>query len=121
SIILYFLELFIYIHNIYSFPTRRSSDLLNYTPNEIARSFYKSETKSVALIVPTIHNPFFSELAFYIERELSKDGYHLYIGNSLNDSVNEREYLKMLKEQREDGRSVGSHNIEMEEYDRRSR
>lgn len=93
-------------------------DELNYTPNEIARSFYKSETKSVALIVPTIHNPFFSELAFYIERELSKDGYHLYIGNSLNDSVNEREYLKMLKEQRVDGMIVGSHNIEMEEYDK---
>lgn len=93
-------------------------DELNYTPNEIARSFYKSETKSVALIIPTIQNPFFSELAFHIERELSKTGYHLYIGNSLNDSVNEREYLKMLKEQRVDGMIVGSHNIEMEEYDK---
>lgn len=93
-------------------------DELNYTPNEIARSFYKSETKSVALIIPTIRNPFFSELAFYIEKELSKDGYHLYIGNSLNDRVNEREYLKMLKEQRVDGMIVASHNIEMEEYDK---
>lgn len=32
---------------------------LNYTPNEIARSFYKRETKTVALIVPTVNNPFF--------------------------------------------------------------
>ncbi len=90
---------------------------LNYTPNEIARSFYKNETKSIALIIPTIKNPFFSELAFHIERELSKDGYHLYIGNSLNDEVNEREYLKMLKEKRVDGMIVGSHNIDLEEYD----
>src|SRR5690625_2483864 len=90
---------------------------LDYTPNEIARSFYKNETKSIALIIPTIKNTFFSELAFYIERELAQDGYHLYIGNSLNDEVNEREYLKMLKEKRVDGMIVGSHNINLEEYD----
>ena len=107
-----------YISNDLRTKVMEAIDELNYTPNEIARSFYKSETKSIALVIPTIHNPFFSELAFYIEKELSKDGYHLYIGNSLNDSVNEREYLKMLKEQRVDGMIVGSHNIDMEEYDK---
>lgn len=91
---------------------------LDYTPNEIARSFYKNETKSIALIVPTIENPFFAELTFWIERELSKSGYHLFVGSSLNDSSNEKEYLKMLKEQRVDGIIVGSHNMGIEEYDK---
>lgn len=90
---------------------------LNYTPNEIARSFYKKETRSIALIIPTIQNPFFSELAFHIERELTKHNYHLYIGNSMNDVANEKEYLKLLKEQRVDGMIVGSHNADVEEYD----
>lgn len=89
---------------------------LNYTPNEIARSFYKRETKTVALIVPTVNNPFFSELAFHIERALTSYGYHLYLGNSMNDVENEKEYLKLLKEQRVDGMIVGSHNINIEEY-----
>lgn len=91
-------------------------DELDYTPNEIARSFFKNETKSIAFIVPTIDNPFFSELTFWIERELSKVGYHLFVGNSLNDSSNEKEYLKMLKEQRVDGIIVGSHNMDIEDY-----
>lgn len=89
---------------------------LDYTPNEIARSFFKSETKAIALIVPTVENPFFSELVFWIERELSKLGYHLFVGNSLNNPVNEKEYLTMLKEQRVDGIIVGSHNMNIAEY-----
>lgn len=89
---------------------------LDYTPNEIARSFFKNETKAIALIVPTVENPYFGELTFWIEHELSKLGYHLFVGNSLNNPVNEREYLTMLKEQRVDGMIVGSHNMDIEEY-----
>src|SRR5699024_5880378 len=91
---------------------------LNYTPNEIARSFFKNETRSIALIVPTINNPFFSELAFYIERELANFNYHLFVGNSLNNSMNEKEYLQMLDEKRVDGIIVGSHNMGIDEYDK---
>lgn len=94
----------------------KAIDDLDYTPNAIARSFFRSETKSIAFIVPTIANPFFSELAFWIEKELAKHGYHLFIGNSLNDPITEKEYLKMLKEGRIDGLIVGSHNMNIEEY-----
>lgn len=90
---------------------------LNYTPNEIARSFFKSETRSIALIVPTSVHPFFSELTFHIENELSELGYHLYICNSLDDPNKEKEYLKMLSEKRVDGIIVGSHNMDIQEYD----
>lgn len=90
---------------------------LDYTPNAIARSFFKNETQSIAFIVPTVANPFFSELTFWIEKELAKFGYHLFVGNSMNDPVIEKEYLKMLKEERIDGIIVGSHNMNIEEYD----
>lgn len=92
-------------------------DDLNYTPNEIARSFFKNETKAVALIIPTNLNPFFSELTFYVEKELASLGYHLYVCNSLNDPNKEKEYLKMLNEQKVDGIIVGSHNMDIKEYD----
>lgn len=105
-----------YLSNELRDKVMKAVEELNYTPNEIARSFYKNKTNSIALIIPTIENPFFSELTFWVERELSKVGYHLFIGNSLNDSTNEKEYLKMLKEQRVDGVIVGSHNMDIDEY-----
>lgn len=91
---------------------------LNYTPNEIARSFYKNETKAIALIIPTNLNPFFSELTFYIEKELANLGYHLYVCNSLNDSNKEKEYLELLSEKKVDGIIVGSHNMDIKGYDK---
>lgn len=91
---------------------------LDYTPNEIARSFYKNETKDIALIIPTTLNPFFSELTFYVEKELANLGYHLYVCNSLNDPSKEKEYLKMLSEKKVDGIIVGSHDMDIKEYDK---
>lgn len=91
---------------------------LNYTPNHLARSFYNNKTMSIGLIIPTINNPFFGELAFYIEKELANKNYNLYICNSLNDLNNELKYLKLLKEKKVDGLIVGSHNIARSEYDK---
>lgn len=91
---------------------------LNYTPNEIARSFFNNETKFIALIIPTTQNPYFGELTFYVEKYLAKKGYNLFVCNSLNDVENEKKYLRLLKERRVDGIIVGSHNIDISEYEK---
>ena len=36
---------------------------LNYIPNEVARNFKMQKSKMVALLLPSIWHPFFSELA----------------------------------------------------------
>lgn len=90
---------------------------LDYTPNEIARSFFTNKTKFIALIIPTTSNPFFGELTFWIEKFLSRKGYSLFICNSINDSENEKRYLSLLSEKRVDGIIVGSHNIDISEYE----
>lgn len=92
-------------------------DELNYIPNEIARSFFTNESKFIALIIPTTDNPFFGELTFHIEKNLARYGYHLFICNSLNNSENEKKYLRLLKENRVDGIIFGSHNIDISEYE----
>lgn len=89
---------------------------LNYTPNEMARSFFKNTTKSIALIIPTTINPFFGELVFYVEKILAQHGYNVFLCNSVNDKENERKYLKLLKEKRVDGAIVGSRNTDILEY-----
>ena len=91
---------------------------LGFIPNEMARSFYTTSTRLVGLIIPTTTNPFFGELAFYIEKYLSRRGYKLLVCNSINEQENEKEYLRMLQENRVDGIIVGSHNINIEEYDK---
>ena len=37
--------------------------LLNYSPNEVARSLYKRESRLIGLLLPDITNPFFPQLA----------------------------------------------------------
>ena len=37
-------------------------DALNYRPNVVARQLFKQRTKLVALVFPTVNDPFFAEL-----------------------------------------------------------
>ena len=48
---------------------------LNYTPNELARQLFHKKTGIVAVIVPTVGHPFFSDFVDKIEEELYKKGY----------------------------------------------
>lgn len=76
---------------------------LDYTPNEVARSFKRQSTKLVGLMIPTIRNPFFSDLAYYIEDELFKRGYKMLLCNSVTNREKEVQYLHMLKMNQVDG------------------
>lgn len=71
---------------------------LNYIPNEIARNFKMQKSKMVALLLPTIWHPFFSELAYYIEDELDREGYKLMLCNSGGKPEKELYYLDMLQQ-----------------------
>ena len=49
----------------------KAIEKLDYKPNAVARSLFKKQSKTIALIVPDIKNPFFPEIARAIEdREL---------------------------------------------------
>ncbi|APB30741.1 LacI family DNA-binding transcriptional regulator [Vagococcus teuberi] len=78
-------------------------EILNYERNEYARGLKKNKTNTLALIVPTIWHPFFSEFAYYVEEELSKEGYKLYLCNSNGEADKEKEYIQMVKQNKVDG------------------
>ncbi|TLS49017.1 LacI family transcriptional regulator [Paenibacillus antri] len=69
---------------------------LNYVPNEVARNFKMQKSKMVALLLPSIWHPFFSELAYYIEDELDRYGFKLMLCNSGGKPEKELYYLDML-------------------------
>lgn len=76
---------------------------LNYEPNIYARGFKMNRTNTVAVILPTIWNPFFSELAYSIEKNLRKAGMKMIICNSNKDNKAEVEYISMAKQNKMDG------------------
>lgn len=71
---------------------------LNYIPNEVARNFKMQKSTMVALLLPSIWHPFFSEFAYYIEDALDKEGYKLMLCNSGGRPDKEIYYLDMLNQ-----------------------
>ena len=89
---------------------------LNYVPNDVARSLFNKRTNLIGLIIPTVSNPFFGELTFYIETICNSIGYKVLICNSLNNIENEKKYLEMLMRNQVDGIIVGTHNQGILDY-----
>lgn len=93
-------------------------ETLNYHPNAMARQLFKSKTNLIGLLLPSVANPFFGELANDLERLLYQHGYRVLVGNSMNDPEKERAYLNELLSKQVDGLIVGTHNQNIQEYHR---
>ncbi|WP_067195359.1 LacI family DNA-binding transcriptional regulator, partial [Streptococcus sp. DD10] len=91
---------------------------LGYKPNNVARSLQGKSAKLIGLIFPKISHVFYAELIDKLEHELFKHGYKTIICNSEHDSDKEREYIEMLEANQVDGIISGSHNLDIEDYDR---
>ena len=89
---------------------------LNYFPNDVARSLFNKRTNLIGVILPTVSNPFFGELTFYIENICNSLGYKILLCNSLDNIDNEEKYLEMLMRNQVDGIIVGTHNQEIAHY-----
>ncbi|OAB41121.1 LacI family DNA-binding transcriptional regulator [Paenibacillus antarcticus] len=68
--------------------------LMNYSPNEVARSLYKKKSKLIGLLLPDITNPFFPQLARGVEDRLQEHGYRLIFGNSDENEDKELDYIR---------------------------
>jgi LacI family transcriptional regulator len=76
---------------------------LDYKPNAVARSLFKKQSKTIALIVPNITNPFFPEVARAIEDVMSSKDYTLILCNSDDQEEKEKKYFEMMKQKYVDG------------------
>lgn len=76
---------------------------LNYQPNEVARSLTRRRTKIIGLLVPSVDNPYFSEVTNQLILSAMRHGYKVMIYAS--DGRNDRalEYVGMLKANQVDG------------------
>lgn len=73
-------------------------DEIGYKPNTLARGLSKGKINIVALIFGDVRNPFYSDLAFYIQKILNEHGYMVMVFNSEYKENKEIEFVKLTEQ-----------------------
>lgn len=87
---------------------------LGYEPL-IQRRLADYNKPTIALIVPDITNPFFSELARAVEDTCQNKGYYVFLCNSDNHDSKEKSYLEALRKRKIDGIIYAANYLTQEE------
>lgn len=91
-------------------------DELNYIPNEMARGLIKKNSKAIALIIPDILNPYYSELIKGVENVVNKQGYSMFLCNTNYNHNKEKAYILEMVERRVDGIIIISTFLQDQEF-----
>jgi DNA-binding LacI/PurR family transcriptional regulator len=78
-------------------------EVLGYRPNLVARGLAQGKTLTIALLVPTIANPFFSEVVEEVERIADRHDYHIILNLTHNSSEQGKHHLEQLGSRWVDG------------------
>ena len=76
---------------------------LNYRPNFVSRSLVMRRSKTLGLVITTIANPFYTELAKGIEATSRRLGYNIILCSTQSDLGTEKLYIDMLRSKGVDG------------------
>lgn len=68
---------------------------LNFTPNRVARNLRRRESETIALIIPDVQNPYFTEMVRGVEDVASEAGYSVVLCNSDGRLDKEARYLQV--------------------------
>lgn len=71
---------------------------LNYRPSSVAKSLSKRKSNLIALLIPNLDNPFFSELVKAIEAAANRKGYQIYLCNSEDNRQKVEYYLESMRD-----------------------
>ncbi|MEN4826769.1 MULTISPECIES: LacI family DNA-binding transcriptional regulator [Pseudomonas] len=82
---------------------RRAIEQTGYVHNRLAGSLKSSRTRLVAVVVPMVTNPIFSDAFQAINERLAKAGYQVLLGVSGYQSEQEQELLEVILSRRPDG------------------
>jgi LacI family transcriptional regulator len=69
---------------------------LGYEPDSRAQSLRSGDSKTIGLLIPDIHNPFYWQMIDGIEEETHKAGYDLIVAHSSVDRAREEYLIKAL-------------------------
>ena len=81
----------------------RAIRMLNYQPNELARSLRSVHSKTIALILPYLYDPFFATCAHAVSTVASQHGYSVLITTSDEKTDEEQKQASLMLRRRIDG------------------
>ena len=81
-----------------------------FVPNEIARTLFKKTSSIIGLILPSIRNPYFTQLAAILDELALERGYRIFLCNTGYDLEKERAALQNLVAMHADSIIVASCN-----------
>ena len=76
---------------------------LGYTPNALARGLMTKRTKTIALVISDIRNPFFPAVARGVEDLMNNYNYNVMLCNTDGRPEKEAAYIELVLEKRVDG------------------
>ena len=74
----------------------RAIEETGFVPNEVARSLFRKSAKTIGLIVPSIRNPYFTELAAHVDAIALRHGFRPFLCNTGYDPEKEKAAIQML-------------------------
>ncbi|WP_369019895.1 LacI family DNA-binding transcriptional regulator [Streptomyces californicus] len=78
-------------------------EALDYRPNAVARSLRTAQTRTLGLVISDVLNPYFTELARFVEEEARALGYSVIIGNADERPDLQDHHVRTLIDRRIDG------------------
>lgn len=91
---------------------------LDFRPNPSARSLVTNRTGSLAVVIPSITNPFYPDLVAAIDTEAAKRGYDLLLVSTGGDAGREAALVDDLRRKRVDGILFASVRVDDAELNR---
>jgi LacI family transcriptional regulator len=76
---------------------------LNYRPSKAAQAVRLGRNKTIGLVVPDLHNPFYPVLADYLDQAVAADGYELILEHTRNDLSAEQHCFQSILDRQVDG------------------
>lgn len=82
---------------------QRAIRMLNYQPNELARSLRSHHSKTIAVIVPYLYDPFFATCAHAISTVAKTHGYSVILTTSDEEHDTQQKQTSLMVRRRIDG------------------
>jgi LacI family transcriptional regulator len=86
----------------------RAIEELGYVPNRLARGLSARRLGVIAVLVPDLTNPFFTEIVHKIEDVANEQGLTVVLGNSDERPEREADFLRTVSALRVDGAIIGA-------------
>ncbi|MFC4404075.1 LacI family DNA-binding transcriptional regulator [Gracilibacillus xinjiangensis] len=87
----------------------------NYVPNSLAKQFRQKKSKCIAILIPDLNHPYFSQLVKYISADCYKSGYKTVVHQTFLNKEIEREVYTQLREYEYDALILTSSTLSEEE------